>query len=125
MSNTIPRILFVDDHEDTRFMLKVLLGLSNYDVATAETMASGLLLAQSENFDLYVLDTQLPDGSGTELCRRIREFDAQTPIIFFSGETPQRLRSALACGAQDCVMKPELDCLQRAISRAMSGVRQC
>jgi CheY-like chemotaxis protein len=123
MHNTTPRILFVDDHDDTRFMVKTLLGLSNYDVATAESMASGLLLAHSENFDLYILDTHLPDGSGTELCQKIREFDDHTPIIIFSGETPQRLRAALAYGAQECVMKPKLDGLQQAITRAMSAVR--
>jgi CheY-like chemotaxis protein len=121
----MPRILFVDDHEDTRFMVKTLLGMSNYEVSTAGSMARGLQLAQSESFDLYVLDTNLPDGSGTELCEKIREFDARTPIIFFSGETPRSLGSALACGAQDCVMKPELDGLQRAISRAMSARRAC
>ncbi|HYO91040.1 MAG TPA: response regulator [Pyrinomonadaceae bacterium] len=123
MQQTPARILFVDDHEDTRLMIEVLLGASNYEVATAESMASGLSRAHSEAFDLYLLDTRLPDGSGTELCRRIREFDRTTPIIFFSGETPERLHSALTCGAQDWVMKPELDCLREAISRAMNTIR--
>jgi CheY-like chemotaxis protein len=120
---TIPRILFVDDHDDTRFMIKLWLAQFNYEVATAESMASGLQLAQSEPFDLYVLDTRLPDGSGTELCTKIREFDHATPIIFYSGETPERLRSALECGAQACVMKPELDGLRQAIFRAMKAAQ--
>jgi DNA-binding response OmpR family regulator len=119
MQNT-PRILFVDDHEDTRFMIKVWLARFNYDVATAEGVASGLQMAQSEPFDLYLLDTVLPDGSGKDLCTKIREFDHSTPIIFYSGETPERLRAALECGAQACVMKPELDGLRQAIFRAMN-----
>lgn len=117
------RILFVDDHEDTRFMVKTWLGASNYEVATAASMASGLRLAHSEAFDLYLLDTRLPDGSGTELCAKIREFDPTTPIIFFSGESPERLHSALTCGAQAWVMKPELDGLRQAISHAMNTLR--
>jgi DNA-binding response OmpR family regulator len=121
MQNLPPRILFVDDHEDTRFMVKLWLGNSNYEVATAESIASGLELAQSEPFDLYLLDTRLPDGSGKELCEKIREFDSTTPIIFYSGETPEQLHSAMKCGAQDWVMKPELDGLQAAILRAMNA----
>ncbi len=121
MQNTIPRILFVDDHEDTRSMVKAWLGSSNYEVATAGSIASGLRLAQSGLFDLYLLDTRLPDGSGTELCEKIREFDLTTPIIFYSGDTPEQLSSALKCGAQDWVVKPELDGLRAAIFRAMSA----
>lgn len=116
----IPRILFVDDHADTRFMMKLWLSEFSSEVATAESMASGLRMAQSEPFDLYVLDTIFPDGSGKELCEKIREFDPKTPIIFYSGDSPQRLRSALECGAQDSVMKPELDGLRKAIIRGMS-----
>ena len=118
-----PRILFVDDHEDTRLVIQILLGMSDYEVATAESLASGLRLAQSESFDLYVLDTRLPDGSGKELCEKIREFDPKTPIIFYSGDAPEQLQRALECGAQDYVMKPELDGLRRAVSRVMGEAR--
>ena len=96
--------------------------MSNYEVATAEGVASGLRLAQSERFDIYVFDTGLTDGAGTELCQKIREFDRATPIIFYSGETPERLRSALRFGAQDYVIKPELDGLRKAIFLAMNAV---
>ena len=121
MQQTSPRILFVDDHEDTRFMVKAWLATSNCEVATAESIASGLRLAQSELFDLYLLDTRLPDGNGTELCEKIREFDLKTPIIFYSGDAPEQLSSALKCGAQDWVVKPELDGLRAAIFRAISA----
>ncbi|HEV2914884.1 MAG TPA: response regulator [Pyrinomonadaceae bacterium] len=121
--NAPSRILFIDDHADTCYMVKEWLGMSNYEVATAQSMASGLQLARSEPFDLYLLDTRLPDGSGRELCEKIREFDLKTPIIFYSGETPEQLRSVLACGAQDYVRKPELEGLRTAVSRAMSAGR--
>lgn len=120
MQNITPRILFVDDHEDTCLMVNLWLARYGYQVATAESFATALDIARNEIFDLYVFDTRLPDGTGADLCRRIREFDSITPIIFYSGETPEKLRSALASGAQDFVVKPELDGLRDAISRQMS-----
>jgi CheY-like chemotaxis protein len=116
----IPRILFVDDHEDTRFMIKFWLAQFNYEVETAASLAIGLTMAQKGSFDLFVFDSIFPDGTGAELCRQIRAFDSRTPIIFYSGDTPERLRSAVECGAQASVMKPELDGLRKAIFRAIN-----
>ncbi len=118
-----PRILFVDDNADIRFMIKEWLSLFNYQVATAESMADGLRLAKIDPFDLYILDTRFPDGRGTELCKKIREFDRATPIIFYSGETPKQLRSDLKYGAQEYVMKPEFDDLEKAILRVVRKQR--
>jgi DNA-binding response OmpR family regulator len=87
MKNTILRILFVDDDDDVRFMVKRWLGRHSYEVSTAESMACGLQLARSEAFDLYLFDTKLADGTGQELCERVREFDQQTPIIFIRANT--------------------------------------
>lgn len=115
-----PRILFVDDHDDTRFMIETLLGMSGYNVSTAANVESALHMARSAPFDLYVLDSWLADGSGEELCSKIREFDQTTPIIFYSGEVPERLRASLACGAQESVLKPGLDGLREAIFRVMN-----
>ena len=118
-----PRILFVDDNADIRFMIKEWLSIFNYQVATAESMADGLRLAKIDPFDLYILDTRFPDGRGTELCKKIREFDRATPIIFYSGETPKQLRSDLKYGAQEYVMKPEFDDLEKAILRVVRKQR--
>ncbi len=62
------RILCIDDHEDTSEMLKLLLIQEDYEVTTAVTMQEALDLATSEEFDLYVFDKHLPDGSGIDLC---------------------------------------------------------
>ncbi len=118
-----PRILFVDDNADIRFMIKEWLSIFNYQVATAESMADGLRLAKIDPFDLYILDTRFPDGRGTELCTKIREFDRSTPIIFYSSETPKQLRSDLKYGAQEYVMKPEFDDLEKAILRVVRKQR--
>ena len=113
----------MDDDDDTRFMVKEWLSQFNYEVATAANMADGLRLAQIEAFDLYILDSRLPDGRGTELCVKIREFDRTTPIIFYSGDTEEQLRSELKCAAQEYVMKPEFDDLEKAILRVVRKQR--
>lgn len=63
MQPTRNRILYVDDHEDSRWMMKVLLEMFNYEVALAGTAADGMRLAQSEYFNMYLLDTHLPYDS--------------------------------------------------------------
>ena len=114
-----PRILFVDDHEDTRFLISYLLGAWGYEVVAARSVEEGLGLARRGGFDLYLLDSRFADGSGTELCEGIREFDRETPIVFYSGDHPSRLQKALECDAQGFVLKPGFDALPRELERAL------
>ncbi len=114
-----PRILFVDDHEDTRFLISYLLGAWGYEVVAARSVEEGLALARRGGFDLYLLDSRFADGSGTELCEGIREFDRETPIVFYSGDHPSRLAKALECDAQGFVLKPGFDALPRELERAL------
>jgi CheY-like chemotaxis protein len=115
-----PRILFVDDHEDTRYLITYLLGAWGYEVAAVQSVEEGLALARTRSFDLYLLDSRFADGSGTELCEGIREFDTTTPIIFYSGDHPSRLKKALDCDAQGFVLKPGFDALPRELERALA-----
>lgn len=112
-----PRILFVEDHDDTRDMLTVMLGRQGYDMKTAHSFEEGLRMAREENFDLFLLDFHLGGGTGKELCERIREFDPHTPILFFSGSHPKVQQEALSCGAQGFVLKPDLDALRAEIRK--------
>ena len=114
------RILFVEDHDDTRRMVKAMLGNRGYQVETAETMIDGLKMARNEAFDLFLLDYQLEDGNGKELCKMIRRFDTQTPILFFSASHPRIQEDAMECGAQGYVLKPDVDQLQSEIRRTLS-----
>ena len=113
-----PRILFVDDHADTRVMIAALLGSKGYEVATAEDCEGGLRLAGG-GFDLILLDYRYGDGTGAELCRMIRRSDPRTPILFFSGVDPKLQSEALSCGAQGYVLKPDFDGLRREIGRVL------
>ena len=117
----VPRILFVDDHEDTRYLITYLLDAWGYEVEAAKSVEEGLQLARAGEFDLYLLDSRFADGSGMELCEGIREFDKTTPIVFYSGDHPSRLKKALDCDAQGFVLKPGLDALPRELERALSA----
>lgn len=121
MSPLKRRILCVDDDDDTCFMLTHLLEREGYAVNTCVTVDEALKLAQRESFNLYILDERFPRGAGTNLCRKIREFDPNTPIIIYSGavfETQQQ--EALHAGANSFVSKPEIDKLIGTIRRLLS-----
>ncbi len=100
-------ILYIEDHEDTRELVTLILEERNYQVTTDQTIAGGLKSARSQDFDLYLLDSWLPDGSGIELCQRIREFDRNTPILFYSAAAFEIDReTAMNSGAQGYLIKP-------------------
>jgi DNA-binding response OmpR family regulator len=102
-----PRVLYIEDHEDTRELVTLVLEQRSYQVVTGSTIQSGVALAGSQHFDLYLLDSWLPDGSGLDLCKRIREFDKSTPILFYSAAAYEIDRDlAINSGAQAYLIKP-------------------
>jgi len=101
------RVLYIEDHEDTRELVTLVLEQKCIEVVTGATIKSGVALAGSQVFDLYLLDSWLPDGSGIELCRKIREFDQVTPIVFYSAAAYEIDRAeAIRSGAQAYLIKP-------------------
>lgn len=107
-AQTAKRILCVDDDEDTCSMLCSLLGLIECHAISTGTASAALDKIHAERFDLYLLDNWLPgDDDGTQLCKKIREFDTTTPIVFYSGAAYDTERqAALAAGAQAYLIKP-------------------
>jgi len=91
-------------------------------VKSALTVADALRLAQAGGFDLYLLDSWLPDGTGVELCQQIREFDPRTPVLFCSGVVDEAdIKKALSVGAQGYLVKPtDVESLSQTI-RACLG----
>jgi DNA-binding response OmpR family regulator len=101
---TVARVLYVEDHEDTRELVTLVLEQKSFEVVTGGTIASGVALAGSEQF---VLDSWLPDGSGLDLCKQIRKFDKATPILFYSAAAYEIDRDqAIKSGAQAYLVKP-------------------
>ena len=125
MSKSNCRILYVDDHEDSAEMLRLMLSSEDYEVQIAASMEEALTKARMEDFDLYVLDKRLPDGSGTDLCRMLNEAKPGVPCIFYSGDTYELHRQeALAAGARAYVPKPDVDGLIETVHKLMAE-REC
>jgi CheY-like chemotaxis protein len=121
MSEIRCRILYVDDHEDSSEMLRLLLLPMNYEVKSAQTMDEAVQLAQSESFDLYVLDKRLPDGSGIELCRKLNALTPHVPCIFYSGDAYEMHREeAVAAGADAYIPKPDVEKLIETVNRFLA-----
>ena len=119
------RILIIDDHEDTSEMLKLLLGEEDYEVKIAVTVQEALRLATSEEFDLYVLDKHLPDGSGLELCTKLNKVTPGVPCILYTGDAYDIHRSeALAAGADAYIAKPDIDGLIDKVNKLLAD-REC
>jgi DNA-binding response OmpR family regulator len=113
-------ILLVEDYEDARAIVKYC--LAEYKFSCAHDIGEGLRLARRGYFDLYILDNWLPDGSGVELCRHIREFDPHTPILFYTaaGHTSD-INEALRVGAQACLLKPvRFEALKQAVAQLIA-----
>jgi CheY-like chemotaxis protein len=112
------RILVVDDHDDTLRSMKLLLTRLGYEVLAAENMTDALRIAEEEQFDILLSDIGLPDGSGLELLKRIRQM-RDVPALALSGfgmdEDVERSRDA---GFSDHLTKPvSIDRLQAAIAQ--------
>jgi DNA-binding response OmpR family regulator len=103
-----PRILIVEDDMPVALMVALLLSKAGCQTAFASTGKSALQKAQLEIFDLITLDVDLPDVSGYEVCRRLRENPFfQTPIVFVSGRPlEQDIQRGLELGAVDYIAKP-------------------
>ena len=125
MAKSKCRILYVDDHEDSAEMLKLMLAAEDYEVHIAQSVEEAFAKAQTESFDLYVLDKRLPDGSGTDLCRMLNDVTPGVPCIFYTGDAYEMHRQeALAAGARAYVSKPDVEELIQTVHRLMSE-REC
>jgi CheY-like chemotaxis protein len=118
------RILVVDDHCDTLRSMKLLLSRLGYEVLAADNMCDALRIAEEQHFDILLSDIGLPDGSGLELLKRIRQ-RRNVPALALSGfgmdEDVERSRDA---GFSDHLTKPvSIDRLQAAIAELDEQVR--
>jgi DNA-binding response OmpR family regulator len=86
-------------------MLSIL--FSEYEFVSAPNLKNASALMAERDFDLYILDNWLPDGSGVELCRKIRVAYPSVPIVFVSGVGYQTdIDEAKTAGATEYLVKP-------------------
>ena len=119
-------MLVVEDHEDTRFMLRTMLEFRGLSVVEAVNGEMAIALAENVRVDLILMDGSLPLLDGFEATRRIRERASvgDVPIVFLSGHAqPEYKAQAFAAGCTDYLIKPfafrEMDgVLARHLSRS-------
>jgi len=101
------RVLVVDDEADIRESLETLLCLEGYSVELAQNGAEGLRRAEGANYDIVLLDLMMPDRSGMEVLREIRERDTETPVFMITAYGSVEVAvNALKNGANDYFSKP-------------------
>ncbi|HUB60778.1 MAG TPA: response regulator transcription factor [Puia sp.] len=100
-------ILLVEDDPQITNLLNLHLHEPFYRVTACDRGAAALSRLADMTFHLVILDIMLPDLSGVEICRRIREQDERTPILMLSslGEETDKV-TALELGADDYLTKP-------------------
>jgi two-component system KDP operon response regulator KdpE len=104
--NDKPLILIVDDEPQIRRLLTVTLEANAYRVLAAASGQEGVVLAAQHRPALVILDLGLPDLSGQEVLRRLREW-SHTPVIVLSVQDDEKGKvAALDAGADDYVTKP-------------------
>ena len=108
MSHSRRRVLCAEPHEDTCSFIRLLLERQGHTVVSANSVKDCIELVRDQSFDLYMLDDDYIDGSGIELCKRLREMTPETPILFFSAQAFQRDRErAFEAGASAYLTKPD------------------
>jgi DNA-binding response OmpR family regulator len=101
-------ILYVEDTQDTRFLVEWSLTQEGFDVTAVQTAEEGLTHAHEHSYALILLDIGLTDMDGLALCREIRGFNTHTPILFFTAYASLLdHEEARRAGAQGCLRKPE------------------
>jgi two-component system nitrogen regulation response regulator GlnG len=115
-------LLIVDDESSILLAFRKAFREPAVTVLTAETAAQGLDIARQRHPDVIVLDVHLPDMSGLEMLRRLRELDARSPVVFITGKsTTDTAIEAMKLGAYEYLLKPlELSTLRQVVNRALA-----
>jgi len=101
------RILFVEDEENIRDVVKLNLELEDYEVVATGKGREALKFFREQHFDLIILDVMLPEINGFQICEQIRLTNMEVPVIFLTAKdgTADRI-SGLKRGADDYLVKP-------------------
>lgn len=114
-------ILVIDDEEPILDSLRLNLAHAGYTISTAKNGEEGLALFDNGDFDLVLCDLQLPDMSGTDVLKKLKEKRPSVEVIIISGYgSVANAVEATKAGAFHFVEKPfEFDALQLLIERAL------
>jgi len=119
------RVLIVDDEIEIRESLEALLHLEGYEVDLAQNAAEGERRLETRAYDLVLLDLMMPEKSGMDMLRDVRERDRHTPIFMLTAYgTVEAAVQAVKLGANDYLSKPwDNEKLLIEIDRVISAQR--
>ncbi|MDI6775792.1 MAG: sigma-54 dependent transcriptional regulator [Syntrophales bacterium] len=119
------KILIVEDDTVLARSLKKALSRSGYDVQTCERGREAIERIEKNNVKLVLLDNRLPDTTGLEILRQIREGQSKFPVIMMTAfGTEETAIQAMKCGAYDYIVKPfDIDELERIIAKGIEDSR--
>jgi len=107
MQDSKGNILYVEDREDSRYMISFLLERAGFQVTAVPSMVDAWRLTDQRQFDLYLLDRGLSDGSSLTLCEHLRKTCPQSPVVFCTGAADwDDKQAALQAGANAYITKP-------------------
>lgn len=120
------KILLVEDEAKLADMLQRGLKQEGYQVSVAMSGPTGLEMAQAFSFDVIILDIMLPEMSGIEVCRKLRQQELATPILMLTAlDSPENIVTGLDSGADDYLVKPfnfgELGARIRTLARRIQN----
>jgi OmpR-family two-component system manganese-sensing response regulator len=119
----MPKILLVEDNEENATFLKELLLGERYLVDHIDDGQTALLQLQCAEYDLLILDWQLPRVSGIEICKQYRASGGKSPVIMLTGKmTDVDKETGLDAGADDYLTKP--DSLKELLAWLRAHVRR-
>ena len=119
-------ILIIDDDEQFRSFLELLLTREGHSVKTAADGIEGIAVFKTDKFDLVITDIIMPNGRGIDVILALEKINDKTPIIAISGGSRQasdiqfNLAAASSMGVKVTLEKPfSVEELRRAITRAL------
>ena len=117
-----PQVVLVEDDTNTAKLVQLGLGRAGYNVRHASTLDGARKLLSEGNWDLLVLDRQLPDGDGVDLCNEVRPTNPHGFILILTGDDSKEAKlTGFGCGADDYVTKPFQ--LEELVARLRAGWR--
>ncbi|HOX45057.1 MAG TPA: response regulator [Myxococcota bacterium] len=119
-------ILVVDDEDVIRLVFDAMLADASYKVGFATSGEEAMGLAERDDYNLFIVDKNLPGVSGLELVRRVRERKPESEFIVITGYASyESAIEALRLGAFDYLEKPfdDLDLVREKITRALDRQR--
>ena len=120
------RLLVVEDDRLLNNTLCYNLSASGYTVDSAMTGAEAVRFSEVQDYDLIVLDVNLPDGNGFDLCEQIKECRPDTAVIFLTANDMESdMLKGFELGADDYVTKPfPISVFRKKVSALLNRIQK-